>query len=134
MTGLLVPTEYSEQVEFVRWLRLKGLPHWRTPNETYTKSWKQKSTNKALGVSAGIPDLFVVIPNVGLVGIEMKRLKGSVTSQAQKDWQATLNTIPNVQVHVCKGAQAAINVIESYIIIKPSPAHKHDPARDVSVF
>lgn len=95
------------------------LPHWRTPNETYTKSWKQKATNKALGVSAGIPDLFVVIEGVGLVGIEMKRIKGSTTSQAQKDWQAVLNTIPSIEVHICRGADEAIRVIESYLPARP---------------
>jgi hypothetical protein len=113
---LPVPTEDVEQRTFVQWLKLKGIPHWRVPNETYTKSWAQKRKNTALGVSAGVPDLFVAIPSVGLLAIEMKRTKGSVTSQAQKDWIATLNSCPGVQAAVCKGAQEAIAFVESYLI------------------
>jgi len=115
MTRLPAPIEDVEQRLFVSWLRTMGLPCFRVPNETYTKSWSQKNKNKALGVSAGVPDLFVAIEGVGLIGIEMKRTHGSVTSQAQKDWQAILNKCPGVQVHICKGADAAIEVIESYL-------------------
>ncbi len=43
----------SEQEAFVQWLRPKGYPHFRVPNETYTKSWSQ-SKNKKLGVSPGV--------------------------------------------------------------------------------
>lgn len=112
---LPVPTEDSEQRAFVAWLRLHDIPHWRTPNETYTKSWAQKNKNKALGVSAGIPDLFVVLEGVGLVGIEMKRQRGGVVSPAQKEWITILNKLPNVEVHVTKGCDEAIAVIESYL-------------------
>jgi hypothetical protein len=108
----IIPTEYAEQVAFVQWLRLKCIPHWRTPNETYTTSYKQKATNKALGVSAGVPDLFVVLPYSCIIGIEMKRRSKSVTSEAQKQWIETLNTVPNVQAYVCKGADEAIAVVE----------------------
>ena len=100
------PTEDQEQEAFVQWLRLKGYPHFRVPNETYTKSWSQKAKNKKLGVSSGVPDLAVVVSNTGtrrgyvetldsddsadydqpisrLVFIEMKRRKGGVTSANQ---------------------------------------------------
>jgi hypothetical protein len=111
----MIPTEDVEQQIFVQWLRLQGLPHFRVPNETYTKSWAQKNKNKALGVVAGVPDLFVVIPNVGLVAIEMKRIKNSTTSPAQKEWQRILNDLPGVEAYICKGAQAAIDVISGIL-------------------
>jgi len=95
----------------VQYLRLKGYKFFRVPNETYTKSWKQKNMNKALGVSAGVPDLFVVTPH-GLKGVEMKRLKGSVTSPQQVEWLETLNEA-GVVSKVCKGAEEAIAFIES---------------------
>lgn len=120
------PTEHTEQVIFVNWLKASKIPHFRVPNETYTKSWSQKAKNKALGVSAGVPDLFVALKGIGLIGIEMKRLKGSVTSQAQKDWQAILNDCPGVAVHICKGADAAIAVIDSYYKDRP-PITPADP-------
>lgn len=112
---LPVPTEDVEQRAFVQWLRANNLPHWRTPNETYTKSWAQKNKNKALGVSAGIPDLFIALAGKGLVGVEMKRVKGGTVSPAQKEWIAILNTIPGVEVHVARGCDEAIKIIQSYL-------------------
>ena len=133
------PTEDQEQEAFVQWLRLKGYPHFRVPNETYTRSWSQKAKNKKLGVSSGGPDLFVVVPadysdatmefihygdnpvvsgdgvygkNHRLVAIEMKRKKGGVTSANQKQWIKTLNEA-GIQAVVCKGCDAAIEFIES---------------------
>lgn len=121
------PTEDQEQEAFVQWLRLKGYPHFRVPNETYTKSWSQKAKNKKLGVSSGVPDLAVIVPDVWhvygdsvptntytgrLVFIEMKRKKGGVTSENQKKWIKTLNEA-GVQTVVCKGCDAAIEFIES---------------------
>ena len=124
------PTEDQEQEAFVQWLRLKGYPHFRVPNETYTRSWSQKAKNKKLGVSSGVPDLFVAVPfppphliiahkdrddevrNKTLVSIEMKRKKGGVTSENQKKWIKTLNEA-GIQTVVCKGCDAAIEFIES---------------------
>jgi hypothetical protein len=112
--GNVTPTEDIEQRIVVDYLRIRGIPHWRTPNETYTKSWSQKAKNKALGVSPGICDLFVALEGIGLLGLEMKRTKGSVTSQAQKDWIKILNTIPGIEARICKGANEAISFIEEY--------------------
>ena len=124
------PTEDQEQEAFVQWLRLKGYPHFRVPNETYTKSWSQKAKNKKLGVSSGVPDLFIAVPfppphliiahkdrddevrNKTLVAIEMKRKKGGTTSENQKKWIKTLNEA-GVQTVVCKGCDEAIEFIES---------------------
>jgi hypothetical protein len=124
------PTEDQEQEAFVQWLRLKGYPHFRVPNETYTRSWSQKAKNKKLGVSSGVPDLFIAVPfppphliiahkdrddevrNKTLVAIEMKRKKGGITSANQKKWIKTLNEA-GVQTVVCKGCDAAIEFIES---------------------
>lgn len=124
------PTEDQEQEAFVQWLRLKGYPHFRVPNETYTRSWSQKAKNKKLGVSSGVPDLAVVVPTKAiaeryavsrdyeewygsrLVFIEMKRKKGGVTSANQKQWIKILNKA-GVQTVVCKGCDAAIEFIKS---------------------
>lgn len=128
------PTEDQEQEAFVQWLRLKGYPHFRVPNETYTRSWSQKAKNKKLGVSSGVPDLFVAVPfppphliiyeedgsesirDKKFVAVEMKRKKGGVTSANQKQWIKTLNEA-GIQTVVCKGCDAAIEFIES--ITKP---------------
>ena len=128
------PYEDQEQEAFVKWLDDNGYPRFRVPNETYTKSHKQRIKNKKLGVSSGVPDLFVAVPfppphliiahkdrddevrNKTLVAIEMKRKKGGVTSENQKKWIKTLNEA-GIQTVVCKGCDAAIEFIES--ITKP---------------
>lgn len=109
----VIPSEYDEQVALVQYLNLKGIPHFRVPNETYTKSWNQKRMNKALGVQPGIPDLFVIVKNQ-LLGIEMKRRKGGVVSEPQKKWIAILNGA-NVPTKVCRGYEEAIQFIEKGI-------------------
>ena len=129
------PYEDQEQEAFVKWLDDNGYPRFRVPNETYTKSHKQRIKNKKLGVSSGVPDLAVVVTNTGtrrvyvetldsddsadydqpisrLVFIEMKRKKGGVTSENQKKWIKTLNEA-GIQTVVCKGCDAAIEFIES---------------------
>lgn len=106
----MIPTEAEEQIKLVQWLRLKNLPHFRVPNETYTKSWRQKNMNKALGVSKGVPDLFVIVGGK-LIAIEMKRTKGSVTSREQIDWIERLNKA-GVQATIAKGCQEAIAFVE----------------------
>lgn len=107
----LVPTEAQEQKAFVQYLRIKGYKHFRVPNETFTRSWKQKANNKALGVVPGVPDIFV-IANKRLIAIEMKRTKGSATSPEQREWIEALNAA-SVPAFVCKGAEAAIAAVES---------------------
>lgn len=106
----MTPTEAEEQIRFVQYLRLKNLAHFRVPNETYTKSWRQKNMNKALGVSKGVPDIFVIVANK-LIAIEMKRTKGSQTSPEQKVWLSRLNKA-GVPAYITKGCQEAIAIIE----------------------
>jgi len=105
-----IPTEAEEQIKLVQWLRLNKIEHWRTPNETYTKSWKQKMMNKALGVVSGIPDLFVIVDDK-LIAIEMKRRKQGRTSPQQLYWIGRLNSI-GIPARVCAGYDEAIKFIK----------------------
>lgn len=107
-----VPSEDSEQMAVVQYCDINHFQRFRVPNETFTKSWNQKRKNTALGVSAGVPDLFVIVDDQ-LIAIEMKRIKGSTTSQAQKDWLERLNNA-GIPARVCKGADEAIEFIESW--------------------
>jgi hypothetical protein len=106
----LIPTEYEEQVAVVQYLTLKGHKHSSIPNSTWTTSFNQKRKNKAMGLNAGLPDLVTII-NDNVVWIEMKRTKGGVLSQAQKDWIAALEEAGQT-VWVCKGASEAIKKIQ----------------------
>ena len=105
-----VSTEDQEQIAVIQYCQLKGYPVWHTPNSTFTRSWSQKVKNKALGVSAGVPDLGVIVNNQ-LIFIELKRAKGGVVSPFQKTWIDHL-TRANVPVRVCKGFAEAKSFID----------------------
>lgn len=107
----MVPTEHEEQCTLVDYLELKNIKFTSIPNSTYTKSWKQKSKNKAEGLRPGLPDMLVIIKN-HLVFIELKRVKGGRVSEHQESWIAALNGCEAVQAFVCKGAQEAMDLIE----------------------
>lgn len=107
-----IPTEAEEQIVVVQYCELNNIPCWRTPNETFTRSWKQKLNNKRLGVKPGVPDLFVIVNNQ-LIAIEMKRIKNSKVSPAQEYWLKLLNNA-NVPAKVCYGAKEAIKFIKSF--------------------
>ncbi len=105
------PKEEVEQRMVVNYLRMKGHKFTAIPNSTYTKSWSQKRKNKDQGLNPGFPDL-VAIVNGRFIAIEMKRVKGGVVSEHQKEWILDLNAA-RVQARVCKGAEEAINFIRS---------------------
>lgn len=106
----MMPSEDDEQTTFVSYLRLKGYPHFHVPNSTYTKSFSQKRKNSRLGVSPGVPDLFI-IDSKGICAVEMKRRKGGVLSSYQKAWVERLNN-SGIETVVCHGAKEAIAFIE----------------------
>ena len=112
--SLPAPTEEIEQRLVVQYLELKGCKFTAIPNSTYTKSWKQKLKNKATGLRAGFPDL-VIIANETFFCIEMKRTVGGVTSAEQKAWHEALMDA-GIPVYVCKGFDAAKEVIDSYLV------------------
>jgi hypothetical protein len=118
----MIPTEEEEQRHLVQYLKIRKIPHFRVPNETYIKGWKQKAKNKALGVQPGVPDLFVYVHNQWQ-GFEMKRIKGGVLSDHQKHWINLLNNT-GVPTHVFKGASAAIDFIEKRVPEVQLPARK----------
>lgn len=122
--SLPIATEYEEHVAVVAWLQLNNIAHWHTPNSTYTKSFNQKRRNKALGVVAGVPDLFVALPGVGIIALELKRRKLGVVSQAQKDWLEILNSCPGTQAFICRGSDVAIAIIADYAHL-PTPTYSN---------
>lgn len=78
-------------------------------------SMKQAIKMKAMGYVAGFPDLFIYEPNGMYSGlaIEMKRTKGGLVSEEQKEWLKRLNE-RNFKAVVCYGALDAINIICKY--------------------
>lgn len=102
----MILTEYEEHVAFIQYLDTRGIPYFHVPNETYTKSWNVKRKNRAMGVKKGVPDIFMLVKG-RLASVEMKRLKGGVTSPEQKAWIQMLND-SGIPSRVCKGCDAAI--------------------------
>lgn len=120
-----IPTEDSEQMEVVRFLRIKGIPHHHSPNESSPgNQGKMRSMKmKKMGTSAGFPDLLIFLPVTGIDGevesyqpiaIEMKRKKGSNTSKEQKLWLNRLE-LAGIPSYVCKGADEAKEKIQEWI-------------------
>ena len=71
---------------------------------------------KLQGVKSGVPDICLPVPCGDYHGlwIELKRTKGGVVSDAQKEWIEMLNERGYLAV-VAKGATEAIKVISDYL-------------------
>ena len=68
-------------------LRLRLMPpwiFWATPNQRGTRKVYEAQILKALGVRAGIPDLFILGPGSKLIGIECKSPPRALKSRARK--------------------------------------------------
>lgn len=107
-----IPTEHEEQREVVKWFRQTytkpaGVRIFAIPNGGF-RSKLTAAKLKVEGVSAGVPDLYVPAKKLW---IEMKRVKGGVVDEPQKDWHAYLKSIGD-HVIVCHGFDEAKRMIE----------------------
>ena len=118
--------EDIEQIEVVEWMRKNNVLHYAIPNGG-KRHVKTASDLKKQGVSAGVPDLCIPIPNDDYHGlyIEMKRrpkiLKNgkksytnSSVSKTQSSWIGTLNAF-KYYAAICYGSDEAIKVIKEYL-------------------
>jgi len=73
---------------------------------------------KRQGVKAGVPDLFLPLPNKKYHGlfVEMKYGKNRPTPN-QKEWIEYLNSVGYLAV-ICYGAEQALDIIKKYIADK----------------
>jgi hypothetical protein len=120
MIATKIPTEESEQMALITWLsdlarHIADLLFFAIPNGGIRPMVTAKKL-KAAGVKAGVPDLFIATARGGYHGlfIEMKRTTGGQVSSFQKQWLADL-AANGYQVYVCKGANAAAEVILKYL-------------------
>ncbi len=117
----LTPYEDAECIALVQYLEiLQNQGHdilfTHIANETYTKSWKQKNRNKAVGVRPGLPD-YVIIINRHIIFLEMKRIKGGTLTKDQKRWIKKLeNTC--AFIYVVKGFDEAKTLIDAFLVMK----------------
>ena len=113
------PLEHEEQRTLVQYCKVKKLLAYSTPNGAMLKGNKlqrarQMNKLKAEGLLIGVSDMTILLPNK-ILFIELKRVKGSTTSQAQKDFIDKVNQYPYAVGSICKGAKEAIEFIESYL-------------------
>ena len=110
----ITPLETVEQQALAHYLRANGYVFYKSPSETFTKSWSQKRKNKLEWVTKWYPDITIILKRWSLLFIELKRKKKSLSrvSNEQKFWINELNNINNVQAEVCYWAAEAISLIE----------------------
>lgn len=96
-----------------RWPEL-GLMH-HIPNGG-GRSPREAAHLKAQGVKAGVPDIFLPVARHGYHGlyIELKRREGGRVSPEQNEMIAALRE-QGFRVEVCRGWEAARDVIEEYM-------------------
>lgn len=120
----LIPTEEDEQMTVIDWAEkrtsvypaLKLLHH--IPNGG-KRSKSEAARFKAMGVKAGVPDLFLPVPRGGYHGlwIEMKRTQDGKVSENQKWWLRALNSL-GYSAQVAYGAGQAIKLLTEYLELR----------------
>lgn len=116
-----VPLEEDEQIALFRWAawQSNAIPELRMLHHIPNGGSRHKAEAarlKAAGVKSGVPDICLPVPRAGFHGlyIELKRQKGGRASAAQLEWVRLL-TDQGYSVHICKGWEAARDVIMEYI-------------------
>lgn len=121
---LPVPTESEEQQALFEWAErlCKRYPElallYHIPNEG-KRSKAAGARLKKEGMKSGVPDIHLPVArgNFHSLYIELKRRKGSSTTQAQNTWLQMLGKYGNRAVR-CYGWEEAAKVIVEYLEIK----------------
>ena len=106
-------SEHDEQVIVCKYLDIKKIKYYSVPSGLIIggkNKFALLNKFKREGYKNGVPDLVIFLQNK-ILYIEMKRQKGSATSQEQKDWIKFINEMPYAEAHICKGAKEAIEKI-----------------------
>lgn len=119
--ALPVPTESVEQQQLFEWATWQSGKYpelrmmYHVPNGG-SRNKAEAGRFKAEGVKAGVPDICLPVARGGFHGlyVELKRLKGSKTSEDQTAWLENL-TKQGYHVALCKGWEAAAKVILEYL-------------------
>ena len=113
-------SENQEQIAVMKWAELQSGKYpeltllFHIPNGS-NKSPAQAGLFKALGLKAGVPDLFLPSPKKGYHGlfIEMK-VKTGKTTQSQNEWISELR-YQGYKAEVAHGFDEAVEIIKGYI-------------------
>lgn len=104
---------WAEDMAALKWSELRLMYH--VPNGG-SRNKIEAANLKRQGVKAGVPDVCLPVPRGGYHGlyIEMKRRRGSVLSQDQREYIEALRQ-QGYRVEVCKGFHPAADLIEEYL-------------------
>jgi len=118
----LVPYELHEQIAVATYLAKRGVLFSATANGG-SRDAREAANLKRSGVMSGLPDLLIFVANKGYHGlcIELKRVKGGTLSDNQHWWLQELEK-NGYKAVCCRGADAAIEVIDDYLRVEPIKA------------
>ena len=113
--------EDAEQATLMSWASMQTWKHpelallFHIPNGG-KRNAAEAARFKAQGVKAGVPDLFLPVARNDKHGlfIELKRREGGKVSENQNQWLKDLEE-QGYECHVCKGWEAAAEVIKEYM-------------------
>ena len=116
-----VPLESEEQMTLFQWARLQRGKYpelsllYHVPNGG-SRHRAEAARLQAEGVKAGVPDLCLPVARGGFHGlyIELKRVRGSKTSDLQIAWMESLMK-QGYCVALCKGWEQAAKTIIDYL-------------------
>lgn len=111
----VVPSESSEQQDFVFWFRktYSDIKIIAIPNGGFRNN-REALKLKLEGVEEGVSDLYVPAWNCW---IEFKRIKGSVWSQEQKEWKEYVESIGHTYL-LAYGCEHAKKLVQVFLINK----------------
>lgn len=122
--GKLIASEEEEQKNVIDWAEklvyiypaLKLLFH--IPNGG-KRNKSEAGRFKAMGVKAGVPDLFLPVPRGNFHGlwVEMKRVKNSKISPNQEWWIKALRSL-GYSAEIAYGAEQAKLLIQAYLELR----------------
>lgn len=122
MAKNLTPLEKDEQKSFIAYCDANNITVVHIANEFISQNIQNRFSYirslKKQGYRVGFPDLAVLARNKSktheVLFIEMKRQKGGVLHEEQKEWIERLDN-EGYCVGVAKGCEAAINILNRYL-------------------
>lgn len=110
---IVYPLESKEQEALCRWMDDNNIFYFAVPNGG--SRHKLEAVNlKKQGVKKGVSDLIVML-NSKILFVEMKRVKGSITSDEQIDFIDRVTQFGYSDGRVCYGCEDAKNYIKEWL-------------------
>lgn len=108
MTKAVIPSELAEQQRLRKTLyyTAPSVMVVAVPNAARRTVWEARRA-KQEGLAAGFPDLVCLAPGGLVAFVEMKKTRGGVVSENQREWIERLDEY-GFPAAVCRGADAAI--------------------------